>query len=206
MVLSTKAVFPIIINFRGASASEMDLWEFVEKYAKAFSKDNALDEDSVLKILEILVELKTHGVFFKFTNSQHSSILSSVDKASQNKTIQSKFLALFKHHIIPELTSYQMTTKPDSKIIDNPARMKLIIRKLSAMILDSENLEGQLRWSLLFRASEHAYKAKSFHENCGAKGPTVTLVKANNRVAAAYNCNDWLDLLTISVSGEYSCN
>ena len=59
------------------------------------------------------------------------------------------------------------------------------------MINQSHGTFKRISWKLLFRASEHYFKAEAFHEHCDEKGPTITLVKANDRFAAAYNCESW---------------
>ena len=47
-------------------------------------------------------------------------------------------------------------------------------------------------WRLLYRASEHAYSSREFHQKCDGRGPTVTLAKAaNGRFAAAYAGVSW---------------
>jgi hypothetical protein len=46
--------------------------------------------------------------------------------------------------------------------------------------------------TLLYRASEHDFRASEFHRLCDRKGPTITLVRAvNGRMAAAYNGESW---------------
>ena len=57
----------------------------------------------------------------------------------------------------------------------------------------------------MFRASDHEYKARKFHEFCDDKGPTVTIVKANNRIAAVYNCDSWSGKATKD-NGIYTMN
>jgi hypothetical protein len=50
----------------------------------------------------------------------------------------------------------------------------------------------EVKLTLLFRASEHEFLASEFHRLCDRKGPTITLVRADNgRMAAAYNGVDW---------------
>jgi hypothetical protein len=50
----------------------------------------------------------------------------------------------------------------------------------------------ELKFTLLFRASEHGFLSSRFHRFCDGKGPTVTLIKARNgRMAAAYNGGSW---------------
>jgi hypothetical protein len=36
----------------------------------------------------------------------------------------------------------------------------------------------EVKLSLLYRASEHGFRAREFHRLCDKKGPTITLVKA----------------------------
>ena len=38
---------------------------------------------------------------------------------------------------------------------------------------------GDYKWKLLYRSSEHDYTAKSFHEYCDDKGPTLIVVKSS---------------------------
>jgi hypothetical protein len=50
-------------------------------------------------------------------------------------------------------------------------------------------LQGiEVKFSLLYRASEHDFLERKFHLHCDGYGPTITLVKAENgRIAAFYN-------------------
>ncbi len=38
---------------------------------------------------------------------------------------------------------------------------------------------GDYQWKLIYRASEHGYTAKSFHECCDDKGPTLVIIKSS---------------------------
>jgi hypothetical protein len=50
----------------------------------------------------------------------------------------------------------------------------------------------EVKMTLLFRASERGFLATEFHRVCDGKGPTITLVRADNgMMAAAYNDVDW---------------
>ena len=42
-----------------------------------------------------------------------------------------------------------------------------------------EWLGNDYKWKLLYRASEHEYSAKSFHECCDDKGPTLVIIKSS---------------------------
>ncbi len=41
-----------------------------------------------------------------------------------------------------------------------------------------EWLGNESKWELIYRASEHAYTGKSFHELCNDKGPTLIVIKS----------------------------
>ena len=38
---------------------------------------------------------------------------------------------------------------------------------------------GNHKWKLLYRASEHGYTSKSFHECCNDKKPTLIVIKSS---------------------------
>ena len=48
------------------------------------------------------------------------------------------------------------------------------------------------KWKLLFRASDHEYKAKSFHEFCDDKGPTLVVIKSTSGyIFGGYTTQSW---------------
>ena len=51
---------------------------------------------------------------------------------------------------------------------------------------------GDMMLKLLYRASEHDYSAKSFHEYCDDKGPTLVVIKSTNGcVFGGYTTESW---------------
>ena len=52
---------------------------------------------------------------------------------------------------------------------------------------------GDYKWKLLYRASEHDYTSKSFHEYCdNVKGPTLVVIKSNEGwVFGGYTTQSW---------------
>ena len=47
-------------------------------------------------------------------------------------------------------------------------------------------------WRLLYRASEHDYTAKSFHEYCDDKGPTLIVIKSSEGwIFGGYTTQSW---------------
>ncbi len=51
---------------------------------------------------------------------------------------------------------------------------------------------GDYQWKLLYRSSEHGYTAKSFHEYCDNKGPTLVIVKSSEGwIFGGYTTQSW---------------
>ena len=51
---------------------------------------------------------------------------------------------------------------------------------------------GDYKWKLLYRASEHDYTAKSFHEYCDDKGPTLIIIKSSGGwIFGGYTTQSW---------------
>ena len=48
------------------------------------------------------------------------------------------------------------------------------------------------KWRLLYRASEHGYTGKSFHECCDYKGPTLVIIKSSGGwIFGGYTTQSW---------------
>ena len=55
-----------------------------------------------------------------------------------------------------------------------------------------EWLGSDYKWKLLYRASEHEYTAKSFHEYCDEKGPTLVIIKSSRGwIFGGYTTQSW---------------
>ena len=51
---------------------------------------------------------------------------------------------------------------------------------------------GDYKWKLLYRASEHGYSAKSFHECCDDQGPTLVIIKSSGSwIFGGYTTRSW---------------
>ena len=51
---------------------------------------------------------------------------------------------------------------------------------------------GDYKWKLLYRASEHEYRAKSFHEYCDDKGPSLVIIKSSGGwIFGGYTTESW---------------
>ncbi len=70
---------------------------------------------------------------------------------------------------------------------------------LSDTILVSQQYDDQLRewvgnydWKMIYRASEHEYTAKSFHEFCDDKGQTLVIIKSSGGwIFGGYTTQSW---------------
>ena len=67
-------------------------------------------------------------------------------------------------------------------------------------IIDNEEYDkalqkwaGNYNWKLIYRASEHGYTAKSFHECCDdVKGPTLVVIKSSGGwIFGGYTTQSW---------------
>ena len=48
------------------------------------------------------------------------------------------------------------------------------------------------KWKLIYRSSEHEYRAKSFHEYCDDKGPTLIVIKSSGGwIFGGYTTRSW---------------
>ena len=55
-----------------------------------------------------------------------------------------------------------------------------------------EWLGSDYKWRLIYRASEHGYTAKSFHEYCNNKGPTLIMIKSDGGwIFGGYTTQSW---------------
>ena len=70
-----------------------------------------------------------------------------------------------------------------SKIIDNSSYDKMI-----------QKWTNDRKWKLIYRASEHRYRASYFHETCDNKGPTLIIIKSNdNCIFGGYTTQSWYE-------------
>ena len=51
---------------------------------------------------------------------------------------------------------------------------------------------GDYKWKLLYRASEHGYTGRSFHNCCNDKGPTLIVIKSSEGwIFGGYTTQSW---------------
>ncbi len=70
---------------------------------------------------------------------------------------------------------------PDTQLVD---------KKYDSYL--KEWLGNDYKWRLLYRASEHDYTVKSFHEYCDDKGPTLIMIKSSGGwLFGGYTTQSW---------------
>ena len=84
--------------------------------------------------------------------------------------------------------------KISTKSLNNPSEFlpnTQIVNKQYDSYL-KEWLGKHSKWGLLYRASEHEYRAKSFHEYCDDKGPTLVVIKSRGGcIFGGYTTQSW---------------
>ncbi len=90
--------------------------------------------------------------------------------------------------------------------IDNTIRLKIsqyFMKNPSEYLMNTQIVDkqydgylrewsGDYKWKLLYRASEHNYSAKSFHECCNDKGPTLVIIKSSGGwIFGGYTTQSW---------------
>ena len=83
----------------------------------------------------------------------------------------------------------------------NVIKIYLVPRLLrgSTILLDTQYdsylknwLGSDHKWKLIYRASEHGYTGKSFHECCDDKGPTLVVIKSSGGwIFGGYTTQSW---------------
>ncbi len=78
--------------------------------------------------------------------------------------------------------------------LKNPSELlpntQLVNQQYDAIL--REWLENDCKWKLLYRSSEHEYTAKSFHDYCDNKGPTLIVIKSSGGwIFGGYTTQSW---------------
>ena len=77
--------------------------------------------------------------------------------------------------------------KNPSELLPNTQLVDMKYDKCLKEWLGSEN-----NWKLIYRASEHDYTARSFHEYCDDKGPTLIVIKSSEGwIFGGYTTQSW---------------
>ena len=82
----------------------------------------------------------------------------------------------------------------------NPFSIPFILLFLKESIINEQQYDSYLRewigdskWKLLYRASEHHYKAEPFHNHCDNISPTFILIKSKGGwIFGGYTTQSWV--------------
>ena len=85
------------------------------------------------------------------------------------------------------LVSGEDTLKENSEILkDHPSYINQLMQWLD------DTTKIKTRWRLCWRATRDGWKAKTFHDGCDTKGPTVTVVQVgDNYIFGGYTDKNW---------------
>ena len=93
------------------------------------------------------------------------------------------------HSVLLKLS--QLCLKTPSKYLPNT---QLVERQYDSKLRE---WLGDYKWKLIYRASEHQYTAKSFHEYCDVKGPTLIVVKSTEGwIFGGYTTQSWHPIMS----------
>ena len=125
----------------------------------------------------ILVSLGADSFNF-FNNIVNQDENNNNSNATNNSTWSSNETSNFS-----ELENKKKNSMEFQKVMDNAAKKyDSYLRKWA----------GNYQWRLLYRASEHEYSGKSFHECCDDKGPTLIVIKSSGGwIFGGYTTRSW---------------
>ncbi|KAK8807273.1 hypothetical protein WA158_004032 [Blastocystis sp. Blastoise] len=140
-----------------------DLWNnYVKNYDNGFINYNPLDDSLYMNKKYEYIDYITQYANYRYIDIEEDKII-----GINNEIFEKEMIELFgdkgkeeaKEAMIPGWFKH-------STIIDKELERSLV-----------NWLGKEKRWKLLFRASEHDYKASEFHKYCDNKGETVTIIK-----------------------------
>ena len=152
------------------------------------------------------LKMKLHNLKYNNSNeciecmidNKYESILQAFSKFIENENIKyNKLVAnLDRRTVNMFVNEYIIDTNNDIvKQFFNPIYAPFLKNTiLFGNEYDSKLREwaGDYKWKLLYRASEHDYTAKSFHEYCDDKGPTLVIIKSSGGwIFGGYTTQSW---------------
>ena len=84
--------------------------------------------------------------------------------------------------------------KISQSCLKNPSKLlsdtQIVNQQYDAIL--REWIGSDYKWKLIYRASEHDYSAKSFHDYCDNKGPTLIVIKSSGGwIFGGYTTQSW---------------
>ena len=104
-----------------------------------------------------------------------------IDDDTEDKELEKYFLSLLAEVEKEKSENSKSSFLPDSQIVNQQYDNKL-----------KEWLGSDNNMKLLYRASEHGYSAKSFHNYCDNQGPTLIVIKSSEGwIFGGYTTQSW---------------
>ena len=125
--------------------------------------------------------IQSLSIFINYTYDDYNELIEILDRRTLNEFINEGIIDLdnenVHHFFFPLYSPFLRNTILFGQEYDVKLR---------------EWIGNDYKWKLLYRASEHGYTAKSFHECCDDKGPTLVIIKSSNGcVFGGYTTQSW---------------
>ena len=79
------------------------------------------------------------------------------------------------------------------KYLDDPFKSQILSFTQSLELIQLCEFSSEQKWRLIYRGSQHGFKAKDFHENCDGKADTLTLIRSSgcSNIFGGYTYVTW---------------
>lgn len=170
-----------ILTRLDSSRIHLTKWRIITRYTSSPSK-----------ILELLSFLETakDASHLQFTAREFNKYASKKLAAYKCDNLTQKVSSCMIHDVLVSKSFEPKVFTDLVKTLSNeivPGRTyRYFSRRADSISMHYANCEP-VTWKLLFRASEHEFRAEAFHKACADKGQTVTIVKTDTERIAAFS-------------------
>ena len=125
--------------------------------------------------------IQSLSIFIDHTNYDNNELIENLDRRNVNELVNEGIINLKNENVHSFFYSIYSPFLRNTILFGQEYDDKL-----------REWIGNDYKWKLLYRASEHEYTAKSFHECCDDKGPTLVIIKSSNGcVFGGYTTQSW---------------
>ncbi len=160
--------YKMIFDYMKLRLSELKYNEETDRYEYVI-------EDKYEPIIQSL------SIFIGNTNYDNNELIENLDRRNVNELVNEGIINLKNENVHSFFYSIYSPFLRNTILFGQEYDDKL-----------REWIGNDYKWKLLYRASEHEYTAKSFHECCDDKGPTLVIIKSSNGcVFGGYTTQSW---------------
>ena len=176
--------------------------EYNEEFIELLQKNQLLDTVFKNQNLGNIQYIKPQKSFTLAITLKYYDVI--VDYLRNGEMINKELIAANSDHgnaekLMNEMTMIGIELNNDKKKKIRECFYQPLFVKVSNIIDNSKEYDnclqewtGDCKWKLIYRASEHGYTAKSFHEYCDDKGPTLIVIKSSGGwIFGGYTTQSW---------------